>query len=180
MNPKRTGTHENEGQCDVKRFHVTHEETVNASAEEAFALACPVEELKWIDGWEFQMIYSDSGRNENNCIFREQMSSLFVLNSPELSTHWYTTRYDTDGYRFHAVLVSGDLAIGKFEFEIEILGQRKTRMCWDLTFTSLSQDGNKVFEQDLETRMKGMLSFLGASAKHYLEKGEMLRTGNIS
>jgi len=170
--------HENDGRCNVKRFHVTHEETVNASAKETFALACPVEELKWIDKWQFQMIYSDSGRNENNCIFREEMSGLFVLNLPEIATYWYTTLYDKQGYRFHAVLVSGEVAIGKFEFEMETMSAKKVRACWSLTFTSLGEDGNRLFDEGFKGRMKGMLTFLGASAKHYLEKSEMLRMGD--
>lgn len=178
MDQERINNTEGEGPCKVKRIHVTHEETVNASPEEAFALACPVEELKWIDKWEFQMIYSDSGRNENNCIFREQMSSLFVLNSPEIATYWYTILYDKEEYGFHAVLVSGENAIGKFEFGVKVLGERKIRACWNLTFTALGEQGNRLFDQGFESRMKGMLSFLGESAKHYLEKGEMLRMGD--
>ncbi|NOY70147.1 MAG: hypothetical protein GXP53_11815 [Deltaproteobacteria bacterium] len=54
-----------------------------ADADAVFALACPVEELKWIYKWEFDMIFSCSGKNETNCIFKESMSGLFVLNSPE-------------------------------------------------------------------------------------------------
>ena len=180
MDQEQIHNPDGDGRCKAKRFHVTHEETVNAYAEEAFALACPVEELKWIDKWEFQMIYSESGRNENNCIFRERMSSLFVLNSPEIATYWYTTLYDKEEYRFHAVLVSGENAIGKFEFGIEVLGERKIRACWDLRFTALGEQGNRLFDQVFDSRMKGMLSFLGASAKHYLEKGEMLRMGEDS
>ena len=38
--------HENDGRFHAKRFHVTLEETVNASAGDTSALACPVEELK--------------------------------------------------------------------------------------------------------------------------------------
>jgi hypothetical protein len=37
---------------------------VRARADECFALACPVAELAWIDNWQFHLLYSDSGRNE--------------------------------------------------------------------------------------------------------------------
>jgi hypothetical protein len=99
----------------AKRFQVFHKERIKAQADRCFSLACPVEELKWIDNWEFDMIYSDTGKNENNCIFREDMSGLFVLNMPGLSTYWHTTLYDTENHRFHAILIYGDMATGKFE-----------------------------------------------------------------
>ena len=58
------------------------------------------------------------------------------------------------------------------------MSEKKVRACWGLTFTSLGEDGNRLFDEGFKGRMKGMLTFLGASAKHYLEKGEMLRMGD--
>ena len=140
-----------------------------------FSLACPVEELKWIDNWEFDMIYSDSGKNENNCIFREDMSGLFVLNLPGLSTYWHTTLYDTVKHRFHALLMYGDKAAGKFEFEVQDDSDGYSINSWKLTYTALNEEGNRFADESLKDRMLGMLNFLGESAKNYLETGEMLR-----
>jgi len=159
----------------AKRIQVTHRERVKASAEQFFSLACPVEELKWIDSWQFDMIYSESGKNENNCIFKESMSGLFVLNRPELSTCWYTTIYDTGKYRFDALLLYGSVAAGKFEFHIAEEDKDFSTGLWMLTYTSLSEDGNNIIDESFKDRMLGMLTFLGKSAKHYLETGEIFR-----
>ena len=153
--------------------------TIKISAEPyaVFALACPKEELKWIDQWQYEMIYSDSEKNENNCIFKEKMSGLFVLNAPDIDTYWYTTLYDKRSRRFHALLIYGNVAAGKFEFEVADTGNEQSEAFWKLTFTALNEQGNRLADDTLKNRMTGMLQFLGESGKHYLETGNMLKAG---
>ncbi|MFZ2634282.1 MAG: hypothetical protein WA081_14335 [Desulfosalsimonadaceae bacterium] len=150
---------------------------IQAAPDALFALACPKEELKWIDQWQYEMIYSDSGKNENNCIFKEKLSGLFVLNAPGVDTYWHTTLYDRESRRFHALLIYGNAGAGKFEFEIADSDNGASKADWRLTFTALNDQGNRLADAALKDRMTGMLQFLGESAKHYLETGNMLKTG---
>ncbi len=159
----------------AKRIQVSHEEKIKTTPDACFVLACPVEELKWINNWQFDMIYSDSGRNEINCIFREDMSAAFVLNVPGLSTYWQTTVYDAAEHRFHALLMYGARATGTFEWEAKDDGDGICRATWKLTYTALNQEGNDIADESLKDRMSLMLDFLAKSAKHYLETGEMLK-----
>lgn len=159
----------------AKRVEVSHEIDVNSDVEKCFALACPVEELKWINNWKFDMIYSANGRNEINCIFKEDMSGMFVLNDPELATIWQTTLYDQKNGRFHALLIYEDKATGKFEFHATSNGNGSSKASWKLTYTALNEAGNRLVDDDFKDRLFGMLNFLAESAKHYLEIGEMLK-----
>jgi hypothetical protein len=149
--------------------------TIQGEPSAVFALACPKEELKWIDQWQYDMIYSDSGKNENNCIFKEKMSGLFVLNAPDIETCWYTTLYDQQLLRFHALLIYGNAAVGKFEFDATDTGDGNANANWNLTFTALNENGNRLADDALIDRMTAKLQFLGESAKHYLETGNMLK-----
>jgi hypothetical protein len=149
--------------------------TVQAEPGAVFALACPKEELKWIDQGQYDMIYSDSGKNENNCIFKEKMSGLFVLNAPDIETYWCTTLYDRQLFRFHALLIYGNAAAGKFEFDVTGNGGGNAKADWRLTFTALNENGNRLADEALKDRMTAKLQFLGESAKHYLETGSMLK-----
>jgi len=150
---------------------------IQADPDTVFALACPKEELKWIDQWHYDMIYSDSGKNENNCIFREKMSGLFVLNKPDIDTFWYTTLYDRQSRRFHSLLIYSNVAVGKFEFEASDMVKGISEAVWCLTYTSLNEQGNRLADSGLKDRMTGMLRFLAESAKYYLETGRMLKVG---
>ena len=166
----------------IKKFPATRVSasakiTIKADADAMFALTCPKEELKWIDQWQYEMIFSDSGKNENNCIFKESMSGLFVLNAPDIDTYWHTTLYDHVSRRFHALLIYGSAAAGKFEFDAKDSGNGISEASWGLTFTALNEQGNRFADDTLKDRMSGMLQFLGESAKHYLETGKMLKTG---
>ncbi|MCD6584520.1 MAG: hypothetical protein J7K96_02045 [Desulfobacteraceae bacterium] len=92
------------------RISTTFNIKIQADPDAVFALACPKEELKWIDRWQYDMIYSDSGKTENNCIFREKMSGRFVLNATDIDTYWHTTLYYRLSRRFHSLLIYGNAA----------------------------------------------------------------------
>ncbi|MFC1706574.1 hypothetical protein ACFL59_07090 [Planctomycetota bacterium] len=160
----------------ARRRAVEHETTIDGDVDECFALACPVAELLWIDDWHFDLVYSESGRNEEGCIFLEPASGLSILRSPGANTYWYTTRFDTDEHRFEAIWLTRDVTIARWELSMTDLGGGRTRVNWSLVYTGLCPEGSRVIgESDFAERMKRVLSFLAASLKHYVETGTCLR-----
>jgi hypothetical protein len=154
----------------------SHEDVVRASADECFPLGCPVAELAWIDNWQFDLLYSDSGRNEDDCIFMEAVSGVAVHRVAQADTCWYTTLYDSAARRFHAVLLTGAFIIGKWSLEVDAIGDGTSRMRWALTYTGLNEEGNRIIlERGCEARVANMLRFLSTSAKHFMESGDILR-----
>jgi hypothetical protein len=159
-----------------ERAHTRHEVMVKSDVSDCFALVCPVAELKWIDDWQFDMIYSESGVNENNNIFLEPSSGLAVLHPPGLNTYWYTTLYNAQKQRCHFVLLSRGLVVAKLEIQVNAAPDGNTLIKWDLTYTALSREGNKMIrEKNFKDRMFNMLNFLGLCAKHYIETGKIYR-----
>lgn len=160
----------------LKRANAHHEVRIKGDVDDCFSLACPKAELNWIDGWQFDMIYSESGKNEKNCIFLEALSGPVVLRSPGLNTYWYTTLYDPENHRCHFVLLSQKPVIAKLEIHMDALPDGNTSIKWDLTYTALSVEGNKIIrEKDFKDRMSNMINFLGLSAKHYMETGKIYK-----
>ena len=43
--------------------------TLSGSPEQVFPLLCPTREYDWIETWQCELIYSDSGFAEPGCIF---------------------------------------------------------------------------------------------------------------
>jgi hypothetical protein len=153
-----------------------HEITINGNIDECFALACPVAELLWIDDWKFDLIYSESGKNETGCTFLEPSSGLSMLRSVNTNTYWYTTRYDTEQHRFDAVWLSRDLSIAHWQVRMTDLGEGQTRTTWRLGYTALGHEGNRILgEPGMEARMKRGLRFITTSLKHYVETGKIYR-----
>lgn len=173
------------GRCPTSRLRdsfrpksagASHETVVRGNADECFALACPVAELDWIDNWQFHLLYSDSGRNEDDCIFIEAVSGFAVHRVARSDTYWYTTLYDSAARRFHAVLLTGDFIIGRWSLEVDAIGDGNSRMRWALMDTGLNEEGNRIIlDSGFETRVANMLRFISNSAKHFMETGDILR-----
>ncbi|MCP5269106.1 MAG: hypothetical protein H6943_08740 [Zoogloeaceae bacterium] len=154
----------------------SHEVIVRGGADECFALACPVAELDWIDSWQFHLLYSDSGHNEDNCIFIEAMTGFAVLRVAGADTYWYTTLYNPGARQFQAVLLTGDFIIGRLSLEVDAIGNGSSRLRWTLTYTGLNEGGNRIIlESGFETRVANMLRFIANSAKHFMQTGDILR-----
>jgi hypothetical protein len=161
----------------AKRVHRTHETVIQAPVDTIFPLACPIEEYKWIDGWQCQMIYSDGGKNENNCIFSEEMSAPALFPSAGLGpTVWYTTLWNPADHRVHFALITR-ISVAKFEIEMHAQGDGGTRVQWNYTVTAVNAEGNRHVNDTAAAGMDGMMAFLAGSLKHYFETGEILRGG---
>src|ERR1700733_2371012 len=55
----------------VAAKRVIHEymQTNDAPPEKVFPLLCPVREADWVPGWQYRLIYSESGVAEDGCVF---------------------------------------------------------------------------------------------------------------
>jgi hypothetical protein len=161
----------------AKRLHRTHQVAVQAPVDTIFPLACPVEEYRWIHGWRCEMIYSEGGKNENNCIFSEEMSAPALFPAAGLgATTWYTTLWDTQAHRVHFVLITS-LSVAKFEIEMLAQGDGTTLVQWDFTLTALNEEGNRHVGDATADGMTGMMTFLGDSLKRFCETGDILSPG---
>jgi len=129
----------------TKRIICTHKEVIKAPMENIFPLLCPVEELKWIDNWQYQLVYSDSSVNENNCIFRENMSGLILFDSPITITHL---------------------------LELRDQGNGSSSIQFKFTYTSLKED---TVDETTKGKLMTILAFLTTSLKYYCETGEILK-----
>ncbi len=62
-----------------------------APPDKVFPLLCPVREHEWIEPWQCEMLHSDSGIAEKNCVFRtrfpgEPSDDVWVINHYEPDT----------------------------------------------------------------------------------------------
>ncbi len=55
---------------------ITFTRTVPASPEAVFRQLCPTREHDWIDGWQSELIYTESGYGEDQCVFRTSEDSV--------------------------------------------------------------------------------------------------------
>jgi hypothetical protein len=164
-------------QFQPKRVHCAHKGQIAASPDQVFRLACPTAEYEWIDGWQCNLIYSESGGNEEGCIFTEDMSAPFLLGQDTLTTTWVTTLYDPEERQIHFCLVT-DRTIALYKFRIGDERDGKTSVALDYTLTALNEAGNRAIGPDTEAKLQAMVTMLVGALKHYCETGEMLKAGD--
>ena len=75
-----------------KRVKRNYCQTINATPEIIFPLLCPVREAEWLDGWDYKMIYSETGLAEEGAVFTTPYKN-------EEDTIWMITKYEKNNYK---------------------------------------------------------------------------------
>lgn len=122
-----------------------------------FPLLCPVREYEWIEQWSCEMIYSESGVAEENCIF----TTLF---GPFV---WNVDRYEPPS-RISFTLVSAE-QVNRLKISLVATASGGTRITWDRIFTGLNDAGNAkigTWNSDLDRILTEKI-------------GEFLKTGKM-
>jgi len=159
---------------EYKRVEAAVTREIKAPVSTIFPLACPVEELRWIPEWSFQLIYTQTGVNETNCIFNEYKSGLHLFEK-QLATTWVTSIHDPDRYHilFH-LNFAGKAAI-RFDLTFREVAKKVSSVTWQMVFTALDEEANAMPEDMIREKMELMMTFLAEALKHYCETGEMIK-----
>ena len=149
-----------------KRIQHVYSHTLDANASQIFPLLCPVREYDWIDGWACDMVYSNSGVAENNCIFTTD----FPEEGKEV---WVITRYEKNR-AIEFVRVSQEMTATKLDISLLEAEDRGTTLVWTYTTTGLSHSGNERLEAKTKAAFQGKMAHLDAMLRHFLETGKKL------
>jgi hypothetical protein len=144
----------------VQRFSVTLETT----PEELFPLLCPAREADWIPGWDCELIYTDSGYVEENCIFKTDESNPFG------DGLWVFAGFEPNSY-VEFVRVQKDL-VTSARIMVFDNGDGTVTATWHMISTGLTERGNKEVDKLSDDTHSGPVTkMLG----HYLETGKTIR-----
>lgn len=144
-----------------------HKMRLVAKPEAVFPLLCPEKELEWIDGWEYEMIYSSSGFAERGCTFRTNLP-------PEGEAIWFMTRhappYEAEYVRFAAGLAITCLNIRLADVECGTVADVT------FTFTGLTERGNDYLAEHAAIQSENAVNRMERALNHFLQTGEKLHT----
>ena len=138
----------------------------NEEPEAIFPLLCPVREKDWVVGWNYEMIYSESGYNENGCTFKSEFSGEDAI--------WTVITYDREKYDLEAVIFVKDMLVVKFLIRLGENEDGTTNALISQTFTSISEKGSHSICENTEELYSKYLAGLEKSMNYYLENGKMI------
>lgn len=138
-----------------------------APPEKVFPLLCPVLEYDWIDGWDCEMIWSESGVAEDDCVF--------ITNFPgEKGEVWVVSRYDPEGGHLEFVRFLGDERVIRYNIVLRGDGPGKSELRWTKTITSLGPRGEALLDAYGEAEHALQVRNLERMLNHYFATGEKL------
>lgn len=130
-----------------------------------FPLLCPVREYEWIEPWQCEMLNTDSGVAEKNCVFRTRFPG-------ETSDDvWVVSHYEPN-VRIEFVRVNA-LRVMSLSISLKEDGDGKTRAVNEQLLVGLTEEGN----QSLESLAEGFsfeMRMGEAMLNHFLTTGKRL------
>lgn len=147
---------------------ITMQHTMKLAGKPAlvFSLLCPEREKEWIDGWEYEMIYSQSGFAEKGCAFKTDFL-------PEGEAYWLMTRcippYEAEYVRF---------VVGKMFVTLTFLLSEDdggTAMDVTYSFTGISEEGNGFIAVHAAANFASIKNYMENAINHFCRYGELLK-----
>ena len=148
---------------------------IAAPVHEVFPLVCPVREYEWIREWKCKLIHCPNGKNEKDVVFKEKMSSPFLMGPFGGKTTWTTLLHDTTDYRIH---FRWDNKISSSLYKIEMFptGKDTTKCVLDLVLNIKNEKGMKTINDNTKYKIEFLIAGLGSMLKYYCESGNMLNS----
>jgi hypothetical protein len=149
-----------------KRVSFTYEQIIKGSKEDIMPLYCPVREKDWVEHWDPEFVYSNSGLVEKD--------SVFITTHGEHEVVWIVSEYDIErGYVKMYYHVPGIL-ITKLEIELTQMKEKKTKAVITYAKTAISETGNRALKEFTKESYDIMMDSWEKAMNHYLKTGEML------
>jgi hypothetical protein len=155
--------------AEFRGQRIAHEyiQTNEAPPEKVFPLLCPVREAEWVPGWQYRLIYSQSGFAEEGCVFT-------TPNDDGAETTWMVTEYDPAEFRIAFSWAHPGVMTAQISIALTSNSDSKTKARIRYTYTGLSPEGNKKIETyDMKWFEQKMVGWEKA-INHYLRTGKKL------
>jgi len=151
----------------AKRIIRNYRQTINAPPEVLFPLLCPVREAEWLDGWQYELIYSESGLAEEGCIFS-------TPGDGEEDTVWIISRHDKENHLIEFTRFTPDSRTCVLKVTVTPKDETASNVDISYTYTGITSDGNTWINNFTEETFLEAVQFWESSMNHFLETGEKL------
>ncbi len=152
---------------NAKRVTRTYTMHLKGTPSKVFPLLCPVREYEWIEHWKCDVVYTESGYAENNCIFKTH----YPHDGPEKI--WVVTEY-APNEKIEFVVVNSNQVI---RFSINLLNENDgtTIAEWRQITTALNEEGEKLIEKYTEENYTAEKKELEEILNYYLTTNKMYK-----
>lgn len=145
----------------------TYTQKLVASPARVFPLLCPVREADWIQGWDPQAVFSDSGVAEPDCVFLTEAEPGHAI--------WYITRHEPRNGFIEMIKITPAVTACKLTIQLRpVAGGSDAVITY--SHTSLGPAGDAFVASFTEEHYQQFMHEWETRINHYLTHGEALRT----
>lgn len=139
--------------------------------EIVFPLLCPVEEYNWIPIWACDIVYTESGVAEKDCVF----ITTFRESGEEI---WTCTRYEPSECVEYVYISPGEY-VARLTITLSPDSNGGARAEWSHTVTRLPDATDTVMERFSGKQYAEEMQMLEKMLVCYLETGEMVSVSEV-
>lgn len=152
----------------AKRATKKYLQTIHALPEKVFSLLCPVREAEWLDGWQYNMIYSESGLVEKGAVFSTPREG-------EPETVWVVTKHDPANREVEFTRITHQSRTCVLKIVVRIKDKNSSYVDISYTYTGISQSGNDFIDELTEEIFCEDMKFWEDSVNYFLKTGKQLK-----
>ncbi|MFW5699843.1 MAG: SRPBCC family protein [Bacteroidota bacterium] len=147
------------------RTKLRYKQHLNASPEEVFPLLCPKREYEWIEHWKCDIIYSESGYAEQDCVFTTDFPG-------EPKQTWVVDQYEPN--RLIQFIRACESWVVRYRITLSENEDGTTSAIWEQIIIALDEVGNQYIKTQTQSAYDTEMQTLERLLNHYLETGKML------
>jgi hypothetical protein len=151
-----------------QRITREYRQTINATPDKMFPLLCPVREADWLDGWRYNMIYSESGLVEEGAVFSTSYEG-------EDDTVWIVTKHDSKIHEVEFARFTHNSRTCVLRIAVNSKDENSSYVDVSYTYTGITPAGNDFIDNFTEETFLEAVTFWEKSMNYFLETGERLK-----
>jgi hypothetical protein len=148
----------------ARRVRFAYRQEHKAPASRVFPLLCPTKEYDWINTWRCNLIYSQTGYAEENCVFTTDFPGDGGRDT------WVVINYRSDS-SIQFVRVN-DIRVIRYNITLKDNGDGTSSSEWEQVITGLNEEGNRfvigLSQEGYAEEKKRLETMLN----HYLQTGK--------
>ena len=152
----------------AQRITRKYRQTIDAAPENVFPLLCPVREAEWLDGWRYDLIYSESGLVEEGAVFSTSYEG-------EEDTVWVVTKHDPRKFQVDFVRFTHGSRTCLLKIDVKSKDAESSFVDIAYAYTSITPAGNEFIDHFTEADFLDAVTFWEKSMNYYLKTGKRLK-----
>lgn len=146
----------------------SYKQRLVAPPARVFPLLCPVREADWIEGWEPQAVFSESGVAEPDCVF--------LSDSDAGHSIWYITRHEPENGLIEMLKITPAVTACKLTIQLRPAASGSEATV-TYSHTSLGPAGDAFVASFTEEHYLQFMHDWELRMNHYLTHGTVLGAG---